>query len=418
VNCCKGRITELSFTPDDQNLIICSTEYVVLWDIHTNKIRAKLSEPLGLFMKALAFSPDGRTLALCPYQGGIKLWDVSTLSLISTDSGNVTALAFSPDGQTLASGCAIGTSHYGEVAKLWDVPGGNQTGIFKQTGILEKGARDPVRTLAFSPSGKTLAMGSGRTVMLRDVDTQELIAIFPAHDDDITSLAFSYDGQFLISCARNHTVKLWKIDIPKQLLLSPKSLLSYYLKLEAALSSDSKNIDFVIHALKHQWWQVREMAYLLLRDHVHLKDGQVLPQYECSFQWLRYLLEGKQWQKADEETAAIMLKLAGLKEGDCLQSHHIEAMDCQSFRKIDQLWMRYSNNQYGFSAQRQIWQQRVQRREQGPWITIHYRDVCLSLADREESKGYYPRTFHPRCRQPLLMDVICLRLDQCDVLFD
>ena len=55
----------------------------------------------------VAFSPDGKTLAMASREGNVQLWDVATGKLLETLKGHssaVLAVAFSPDGRTLASG--------------------------------------------------------------------------------------------------------------------------------------------------------------------------------------------------------------------------------------------------------------------------------------------------------------------------
>jgi WD40 repeat protein len=78
-------------------------------------------------VNALAFSPDGKTLATghgpLGAVGWVKLWDVPTGNVKATLEGHtsiVLAVAFSPDGGTLASAGQDGT------VRLWDVTAGKE----------------------------------------------------------------------------------------------------------------------------------------------------------------------------------------------------------------------------------------------------------------------------------------------------
>jgi WD40 repeat protein len=187
-----------------------SAHLVKLVDARTGKEWKTLSghrAPLN----AIAFSPDGTTLA----SGGgesnpfnpvneIKLWNGATgthlANLPDAQKGIVHALAFSPDGKTLASG------HASEVAILWDV------GQRKQVQTLTGHTR-AVTAVAFADNGKILATGSGDdTAMLWDAHTGKKITSCKGHEGRITCLAMSPDGTVMATGSDDKTVQLW--DMP------------------------------------------------------------------------------------------------------------------------------------------------------------------------------------------------------------
>jgi serine/threonine protein kinase len=71
---------------------------------------------------------------------------------------------------------------------------------------------------------------------------------------------------------------------------------------------------------------------------------------------LRDLLAAKNWKEADEETISVMLQVAGQEKEGCLEVEDIENFPCIDLRTIDQLWVKYSNERFGFTVQKRIWQ--------------------------------------------------------------
>jgi WD40 repeat protein len=158
-------------------------------------------------LHALAFSPDGRTLASgggsFRKAGELKLWDVDTgtprVDLLG-HSDSVVALAFSPDGRLLAS------VSDDQTVRLWDVASGRERATLR-------GHNSAGRGVAFSPDGHTLASASwDQSVRLWDVTGGRVRALLQGHAGWCPSIAFSPDGHALATWGGSSPeVDLWDI---------------------------------------------------------------------------------------------------------------------------------------------------------------------------------------------------------------
>ena len=73
------------------------------------------------------------------------------------------------------------------------------------------------------------------------------------------------------------------------------------------------------------------------------------------YKTLEKLLKAGKWREADEETNNLMVKVAGREKEGWLDSLHIEEFPCSDLRAIDTLWVKYSQEHFGFSVQTRIW---------------------------------------------------------------
>jgi len=211
-------IRTVCFTPDGKEMVASGQDRkLTVWDTATwTVVRSLPEQPQQVLSSAI--SPDGKLLAVAigdaaagGGKGGVRLYDFDTLrerGELSGINGEVWSVAFSPDGRTLATG-------KGRSLGLWDPITRHVRATFRVPHI--------VRVVAFSPDGKTLATvgtvsdphlgqaeGGGQ---LLDLATLQQRAILGSHGRLIVGLSFAPDG-CLLSTASNSdpAVRLWDIS--------------------------------------------------------------------------------------------------------------------------------------------------------------------------------------------------------------
>ncbi len=153
-----------AFAPDGRTLIVGDQSVVKRIDMETGKEVDRWG-PSAETTFAVSLSRDGRQLAVIGYfSPKIEVWDASCGRLALTLDGHdedVGAIAFAPDGLTLASG------GLGRTVRLWDLASGR----LLATG---NGHSARISALAFSPDGQNLvSAGYDRTVRFWRLDSTQ-----------------------------------------------------------------------------------------------------------------------------------------------------------------------------------------------------------------------------------------------------
>lgn len=225
-------ILALSFSPDGNHLFLVAEKGgIAVVDVRSGRL-IKSAVISGSLQRAV-FSPDGRLLAVgtCLERGpessgycslgGVRVWDMSTLTKrepILTVPANVWALAFSQDGRYLAVAAMQGDVYLFDVDMMSAAPT-----------TLTLPATDSVWSLQFSSDGGRLFAGHCNTYNVKfnclqgqvsfwDVNNptsegaMQVAGSYQGLDDFITSLAISPDGRLLAAGAKDGSLQLWDVQ--------------------------------------------------------------------------------------------------------------------------------------------------------------------------------------------------------------
>jgi WD40 repeat protein len=171
------------------------------------KMATQLTDPASYrSVNAVAYSPDGKTVAVGDNNGHVYLWSPAShqppVTFTDRTGAAVYALAFSPAGKALAIGDGSGTTY------LW-TPASGQIEISANLGHMG------VWTVAFSPNGKTIAIGiktgaTSGTTYLWNLVTREYAAL-PSPQGFAQSTVFTPDGKTLVTATNMGITYLWNL---------------------------------------------------------------------------------------------------------------------------------------------------------------------------------------------------------------
>ncbi|MBN1873862.1 MAG: protein kinase [Anaerolineae bacterium] len=215
-----GMINKLAITADGQQLISASHDHTArLWNL---RVPIQPQDPMIIQAHAdralaVTFSPDGCWLVTAGADRVVNLWDRQKPETepitLRGHTGEINALAISADSQWLASGSADGS------VRLWSMAQPDASPI------VLSGSWEGIWGVAISPDGQWIAAVTGDPLILL-WDLEQLLyssasrmsteaiepVILTGHETLIFTVAFTPDGERLITGSFDNTVRIWNFE--------------------------------------------------------------------------------------------------------------------------------------------------------------------------------------------------------------
>jgi len=202
------QVQEMVFSPDSNRLVMALSDaggQVAATRVLDAVTGRMLSEPGCQAVKqdGMAFSPDGKYLALLCWKGTPQVLEAATGNVVaelSSHGAYPRGVAFSPDGKWLV------TTGFDRMARVWE------TATWQPSAVL-RGHTGVVEGVKFSGDGRVLVTSSADgTARVWETGTWRGLAILQGHIMPLYDLAISPDGRYVVTTAKDSSARVWEVD--------------------------------------------------------------------------------------------------------------------------------------------------------------------------------------------------------------
>ena len=200
------------FSPNGEYIVIgkgwpyADPGKIEIWEIESGKQLFSFPQIQERYISHTEFSQDGTSVLSTSYDGTAILWKLNWNNQLATPSkafemsDPIIDGDFSSDGSMILLGLDTGAAN-----------------LLKSDGTLLKkfvGHSGPITTVAFSPNGNHILTASrDNTARLWSIEEGNIIRTFAAHTDDISAAAIAPDGHSILTGSYDNTVRIWNANL-------------------------------------------------------------------------------------------------------------------------------------------------------------------------------------------------------------